>query len=26
ALCYLIITFAISGLFRLLENRLEVAR
>ncbi|GAA2934280.1 amino acid ABC transporter permease [Streptomyces thioluteus] len=26
ALCYLIITFAISGIFRLLENRLEVAR
>ncbi|MFG2583656.1 amino acid ABC transporter permease [Streptomyces malaysiensis] len=26
ALCYLVITFAISGLFRLLENRLEVAR
>ncbi|KRV51477.1 amino acid ABC transporter permease [Wenjunlia vitaminophila] len=26
ALCYLIITFTISGLFRLLENRLAVAR
>ncbi|MDT3398541.1 amino acid ABC transporter permease [Streptomyces sp. B1866] len=26
ALCYLVITFAISGLFRLLEHRLEVAR
>lgn len=26
ALCYLIITFAISGLFRMLENQLAVAR
>ncbi|MBB5122219.1 glutamate transport system permease protein [Streptomyces eurocidicus] len=26
AVCYIIITFAISGLFRLLENRLAVAR
>ncbi|GHC52833.1 amino acid ABC transporter permease [Streptomyces cinnamoneus] len=26
ALCYIIITFTISGLFRLLENRLAVAR
>lgn len=26
AICYLIITFAIGGLFRLLENRLAVAR
>ncbi|WP_171162724.1 amino acid ABC transporter permease [Streptomyces sp. I05A-00742] len=26
ALCYLIVTFAISGLFRLLENRMAVAR
>ncbi|MFI9720188.1 amino acid ABC transporter permease [Streptomyces sp. NPDC052396] len=26
ALCYLVITFAISGLFRLLENRLAVVR
>ncbi|RLV09723.1 amino acid ABC transporter permease [Streptomyces griseocarneus] len=25
-LCYVVITFAISGLFRLLENRLEVVR
>ena len=26
ALAYLVITFTISGLFRLLERRLEVAR
>ncbi|MGO4423631.1 amino acid ABC transporter permease, partial [Streptomyces sp. MCAF7] len=26
ALAYLVITFSISGLFRLLERRLEVAR
>ncbi|MGW1076522.1 amino acid ABC transporter permease [Streptomyces sp. NPDC002537] len=26
ALCYIVLTFAISGLFRVLENRLEVAR
>lgn len=26
ALCYLVITFTISGAFRLLESRLEVAR